>query len=156
MCLQLRDAGGKKMKRHGRGSSPCVVSPPRPAESQVEPTPKNWGHGREHGRSPGFRIFLGPTLPRLVAQWICRTLSPVTVAGAAPALHRLPWRPFHRFRRKGRVGPRSRARSNDRARPASTMAGEPRSRAVSTPLRNIADCSVLLNRGRYLLAEAPL
>src|SRR6187551_34849 len=85
---------GREMKRHGRGSSACVVSLPRPAESQVEPTLQNWGHGRERGRSPGFRIVLGPTLPRLFAQWICRTLSPVTVAGAAPVLHRLPYGAF--------------------------------------------------------------
>ena len=51
---------------------------------------RKWGHGRERGRSPGCRIFRRSTLPRLFAQWICRTLSPVTVAGAAPALHRLP------------------------------------------------------------------
>ena len=49
------------MKRHGRiGALRRLASAPRGVASRTDP-PKLVGHGRERGRSPGFRIILGPT-----------------------------------------------------------------------------------------------
>ncbi len=54
-------------------------------------------HSTRRGRSPGSWIFLLAALPETATfsirplQWSVPRSSPVTVAGAAPDLHRLPF-----------------------------------------------------------------
>lgn len=110
----LRARGSHRATRPGRSrncASTAVLSPrlPRNGPEGKEQTRRRMGSvnvsshtpwarrlGRS-GRSPGSRIVLLPDLPtwataRAIAptQWCVPVSSPVTVAGAAPALHRLP------------------------------------------------------------------
>src|ERR1700730_6894389 len=76
-------------RQGGGGTRPTRCLAPRPAG----------GVGR-YGRSPGFRIFLLPGLPTRATPLGGSTSRsgtspvsyPVTVAGAAPESHRLPFR----------------------------------------------------------------
>jgi hypothetical protein len=154
-----RRRGHRKMKRHGaRASEPMSSRFPRPAESQVKPHPQNGSSvvsavGLLAAGSSSVRPFPGASpsgfvelCPRL--QW----RGPRRRCTGFPVSCRLFRNP-----EKSALRPLSRARSTDRA---GLPVPRVQRRGPGAPFgphpRQIADCSVPLNRGRYPLAEAPL
>jgi len=76
--------------RHDPATTPLVVVAVRP------PPAAHPGCRQDdtRGRSPGSRVLVLARLPGAEPQWHSDKSSPVTVAGAAAALHRVPLYPL--------------------------------------------------------------